>query len=83
MLGWGAYNFCSQVLCRWALINGFKPLKLACEQALCLGKNSEEREGKGGERACRQTFEAAIPPSCNYPADHLSVRSLSVNQFRT
>ena len=36
----------------------------------------------GGERACRQTFEAAIPPSCNYPADHLSVRSLSVNQFR-
>ena len=55
---------------------------IACEQALCLGKNSEEREGKGGERACRQTFEAAIPPSCNYPADHLSVRSLSVNQFR-
>ena len=37
---------------------------------LSLGKNSEEREGKGGggERACRQTFEAAIPPSCNYPA---------------
>ena len=60
---------------------------VACEQALCLGKNSEEREGKGGgggERACRQTFEAAIniPPSCNYPADHLSVRSLSVSQFR-
>ena len=24
---------------------------IACEQALCLGKNSEEREGKGGERA--------------------------------
>ena len=24
-------------------------LCLACEQALCLGKNSEEREGKGGE----------------------------------
>ena len=45
-------------------------------------KNSEERERKVGERACRQTFEAAIPPSCNYPADHLSVRSLSVNQFR-
>ena len=55
---------------------------LAREQALCLGKNSEEREGKGGERACRQTFEAAIPPSCNYLAEHLSVRSLSVNQFR-
>ena len=35
---------------------------IACEQALCLGKNSEEREGKGGEGACRQTFEAAIPP---------------------
>ena len=45
-------------------------------------KNSKEREGKGGERACRQTFEAAIPPSCNYLAEHLSVRSLSVNQFR-
>ena len=45
-------------------------------------KNSEEREGKRGERACRQTFEAAIPPSCNYLAEHLSVRSLSVNQFR-
>ena len=54
---------------------------LACEQALCLGKNSEEREGKVGERACRQTFAAAIAPSCNYPAAHLSVRSLSVNQF--
>ena len=37
-------------------------LLIACEQALCLGKNSEEREGKGGKRACRQTFEAAIPP---------------------
>ena len=23
-------------------------LHVACEQALCLGKNSEEREGKGG-----------------------------------
>ena len=44
-------------------------------------KNSEEREEKGGETACRQTFEAAIPPSCNYPADHLSVRSLPVNRF--
>ena len=54
---------------------------------LCLsvwGKKSEEREGKGwgGGGACRQTIEAAIPPSCNFPADHLSVRSLSVNQFR-
>ena len=58
-------------------------LGLACEQALCLGKNSEEREGKGGERACRQTFEAAIPPSCNYPADHLSVdRYRSINFAR-
>ena len=55
---------------------------LACKQALCLGKKIA-RKGKGrGERACRQTIEAAIPPSCNYPADHLSVRSLSVNQFR-
>ena len=62
----------------------------ACEQALRLsvwGKNSREREGKGGgggvgEPACRQTFEAAILPSCNYLAEHLSVRSLAVNQFR-
>ena len=45
-------------------------------------KNSKEREGRGGGGACRQTFEAAIPPSCNYLAEHLSVRSLSVNQFR-
>ena len=29
-------------------------------------------------RACRQTFEAAIPPSCLVIADHLSARSLSV-----
>ena len=57
-----------------------RPIQLR-SYALCLGKNSEEREGKGGERACRQTFEAAISPSCNHPADHLSVRSLSVNQF--
>ena len=56
---------------------------LACEQALCLGKKIA-RKGKGrGERACRQTFEAAIPPSCNYLAEHLSVRSLSVNPFRS
>ena len=45
------------------------------------GKGRERGAG-GGERACRQTFEAAIPPSCNYLAKHLSVRSLSVNQFR-
>ena len=52
-------------------LTGFEGEQTACEQALCLGKNSKEREGKGGERACRQTFEAAIPSSCNYPADHL------------
>ena len=41
------------------------------------------RKGKGrGERACRHTFEATIPPSCNYLAEHLSAGSLSVNQFR-
>ena len=55
---------------------------VACEQALCLGKKIA-RKGKGrGERACRHTFVAAIPPSCNYLAKHLSARSLSVNQFR-
>ena len=36
---------------------------VACEQALCLGKIARKGKGKGGgERACRQTFEAAIPP---------------------
>ena len=48
-------------------------------------EKGRERLGGGGERrerACRQKIEAVIPPSCNYPADHLSVRSLSVNQFR-
>ena len=60
-------------------IGFYCPLEIACEQALCqcLGKNSEEREGKGGERACRETFEAAIPLSCNYPAGHLSGQSIS------
>ena len=62
------------------------PLKVrvAREQALCLGKKKRGKGREGVERACRQTFEAAIPPSCNYPADHLSLRSLSgsVNQFR-
>ena len=53
---------------------------LACEQALCLGKKIPGKGGGG--RACRQTFEAAIPPSCNYLAEHQSVRSLSVYQFR-
>ena len=33
------------------IVNSFDNYALACEQALCLGKNSEEREGKGGERA--------------------------------
>ena len=54
------------------------------------GKNSDEREGKGGgggggggrERAFRQTVEAAILPSCNYRAEHLSLTSLTVNRFR-
>ena len=51
--------------------------------SVLLGEKNIDRRGKGAERACRQTFEAAIPPPCNYPADHLSVRLLSVNQFRT
>ena len=33
------------------IVNSFDNYALACEQALCLGKNSEEREGKAGERA--------------------------------
>ena len=60
---------------------------LACEQALCLGKKIA-RKGKGKEgretvdKHLRPLFPAAIPPSCNYLAEYLSVRSLSVNQFR-
>ena len=30
------------------IVNSFDNYALAREQALCLGKNSEEREGKGG-----------------------------------
>ena len=49
---------------------------IACKQALCLGKGQKswkEREEKGG-RALRQTFKAAIPPSCLLIADLLSAR---------
>ena len=40
----------------------------------------EKLQGEGREKvwACRQTFEAAILPSCLVIADHLSARSLSV-----
>ena len=40
----------------------------------------EKSRGKGRKwvRACRQTFEAAIPPSCLVIANHLSGRLLSV-----
>ena len=73
----------AKIFIQWNLI----PINMAIKFSLWTGslfreRNSKEREGKGGERACRQTFEAAIPPSCNYLAEHLSVRSLSVNQFR-
>ena len=71
----------------WSTLTG--PLFSLWTGSLFGEKNSEEWEGKGGdgrggrgERACRQTFEAAIPPSCNYGADRLSVTSLSVNQCR-
>ena len=30
------------------ILEALAPRNLACEQALCLGKNSEEREGEGG-----------------------------------
>ena len=39
--------------------------------------------GGGGEEPVDKHFEVAIPPSCNYPANRLSVRSLPVNQFCT
>ena len=67
---------------KWFSLHPVVAVLIACEQALCLGKKIA-RKGKGmGERACRHTFEAAIPPSCNYLAEHLSARSLSANQFR-
>ena len=43
-------------------------------------KKSRE-EGRKRVRACRKTFEAAIPPSCLVIADHLSARSLSVTRI--
>ena len=38
-------------------------------------------EGRKRVRACRKTFEAAIPPSCLVIADHRSARSLSVTRI--
>ena len=50
------------------------------------GKIATKGKGKvgggGRESAFRQTVEAAILPSCNYSAEHLSLRSLTVNRFR-
>ena len=77
-----AWNLLHQAVALGLNVLFFLRCSVACEQALCLGKKIA-RKGKGrGERACRHTFEAAIPPSCNYRAEHLSARSLSVNQFR-
>ena len=74
-------NFFDRICKGGCFKNASAPQDIACEQALCFGgKIARKGKGRGGESR-RQTFEAAIPPSCNYPADHLSVRSLSVNQF--
>ena len=49
------------------------------------GKNSLEREGKGGRGGGGEHVdkhpEAAFPPSCNYPADHLSVGKIVICQL--
>ena len=44
------------------------------------GEGVKKSQGEGREKvsACRQTFEAAIPPSSLVIANHLSARSLSV-----
>ena len=42
------------------------------------GVKKSRGEGRKRVRACRQTFEATIPPSFLVIADHLSARSLSV-----
>ena len=67
----------------WRISSFCRVLSLWTGSLDLFGGKKIARKVKGrGERACRHTFEAAIPPSCNYLAEHLSVRSLSVNQFR-
>ena len=56
-------------------------------QALCLGKKQlgKGRErgkgGGGGREHVDKHPEAAFPPSCNYPADHLSVGKIVICQL--
>ena len=50
--------------CMSASVKGIQK-KLACEQLSVLGWGEKiARRGKEKVRACRKTFEAAIPPSC-------------------
>ena len=54
-------------------------------QALCLGKKQlgkgrERGKGGGGEHVDKHP-ETAFPPSCNYPADHLSVGKIVICQL--
>ena len=78
-LNLGIFQTCNNNLSNSLL---HSPLNSLWTGSLFGEKNSKEWEGKGRwERAYRQIFEAAILPSCNYLAEYLSVRSLSVNQF--
>ena len=44
------------------------------------GKGKGEGAGGGGEHVDKHP-EAAFPPSCNYPADHLSVGKIVICQL--
>ena len=44
-----------------------------------LGKGRER--GKGGGEPVDKHPEATFPPSCNYPADHLSVGKIVICQL--
>ena len=60
---------------------------VACEQALCLGKKTARKGkgkgegGEGGGQPVDKHPEATFPPSCNYPADHLSVGKIVICQL--
>ena len=50
-------------------------------QALCLGKKQLGKGRRGGGEHVDKHPEAAFPPSCNYPADHLSVGKIVICQL--
>ena len=77
MLMFRAWVTCGFIEIRKAVSNVIIILPV---NSLLFGERVKKSQGEGMERvrACRQTFEAAIPPSCLVIADHVSARSLSV-----